>query len=115
MHLKEAAAASSGGPSIETFGRHWTSYKVCDEYAMKLAGGDEELAESILNGHVLLHEIPRQLLRTDAIVARQAWLREERDRFKASIPEPPADIFDEIAKSARAGGNRHLRPVEIAT
>jgi hypothetical protein len=78
VYLNEAAAADRGGASIVAFHRSQTVFTVCREDTLELAGGDEDLANDIFNGWVVLHKMPRELLNDDAVDARIAWLRENR-------------------------------------
>lgn len=73
--------------SIEGFTRNNSDFRVCCTDAMKLAGDNADLAAGILDGWAPLHEMPRELLRADAIEARVAWLREKEVEHKAQLAE----------------------------
>jgi transcriptional regulator with XRE-family HTH domain len=73
-HLHELAAAHDD-ISISEIGPGATEYTVGEALAAELTGGDERLARGILNGWVLIHEIPRELLKKDAVQERVEWLR----------------------------------------
>jgi hypothetical protein len=76
LHLKELAASSYGAASIESFGPSFsTSYQVCHEDAIALAGGDEEIAIGLLDSRILIHEIPRDLLKKEAATQLVEWMR----------------------------------------
>ena len=77
LYLKEAAKASAEDASIHSISRDGTDFAICREMALKLAGDDDGLAEGILDGSVLLHEMPREYLEPGAADARLAWLRAE--------------------------------------
>jgi hypothetical protein len=73
-HLHEIAAAHAD-ISISEIGPGATYYTVGEAVATELTAGDERLARGILNGWVLIHEIPRELLKKDAVHVRVEWLR----------------------------------------
>jgi transcriptional regulator with XRE-family HTH domain len=74
--LKELAAACDD-LKVEAFGPNETDYEVCRGEALDLAGGDNELANKILDGSVLIHEIPRELLKPEAVAQRVDWIRQK--------------------------------------
>ena len=77
VYLRQAAPADAGVAAMRRFDRHSGEFNVCREDALKLAGGDAELAASIVDGEVMLHTMPRELLNAGAVDARIAWLREQ--------------------------------------
>jgi transcriptional regulator with XRE-family HTH domain len=87
VYLKEAAPTDRGVASIRGFDRDSSGFDVCREDALKLAGGDEGLANDIVGGWAPLHKMPRELLNDDAIDARIAWLREQRDASVREVEE----------------------------
>jgi hypothetical protein len=51
------------------------NFRVCQADAKRLAGGEVNLATGILSGLAPLHEMPRDLLKEEALEGRLAWLR----------------------------------------
>jgi transcriptional regulator with XRE-family HTH domain len=75
-YLKALAASTNGVANIDALdSRSFTSYQVCRDRAVKLAGGDESLADEIMNGWVVIHKMPRELLGEEATPARVEWIR----------------------------------------
>ncbi len=81
------AAADRIKAKIDAFSRDEVAFKICGADAVKLAGGDGTLAMSILNGWVLVHEIPRELLAETAIDARVEWLKDKTAAHEAAWAE----------------------------
>lgn len=81
------AAADRIKAKIDAFSRDEVAFKVCGADAVKLAGGDGTLAMSILNGWVLIHEIPRELLAETATEARVGWLKDKTAAHEAAWAE----------------------------
>ena len=80
---------------IKSFHGHgFTHDVVCREDAMTLAGGDEVIAHGILVGWVQLHEIPRELLKDDAITKRMEWMRPRVEAGQKQVDE----FWDEITQ-----------------
>lgn len=77
VYLRQAAPADAGVAAMRRFDRHSSEFNVCREDALMLTGGDAELAASIVDGEVVLHTMPRELLNHGAIDKRIAWLREQ--------------------------------------
>jgi hypothetical protein len=71
---------------IDSVDRSSVNFYVCDEDALNLAGGNRELADAIINGWVMLHEMPRALFGGESAEARTAWLREKVDAYRATAP-----------------------------
>jgi transcriptional regulator with XRE-family HTH domain len=83
-YLKELAA--NHGAAIDVFGPRSTWYRVCQAEANDLAGEDERLANGILNGWVLIHDMPRELLKKDAVSERLEWMRPKiEDAYRAVL------------------------------
>jgi hypothetical protein len=83
-YLKELAA--NHGAAIDAFGPRSTWYRVCQAEANDLAGEDERLANGILNGWVLIHDMPRELLKKDAVSERLEWMRPKiEDAYRAVL------------------------------
>jgi transcriptional regulator with XRE-family HTH domain len=87
LHLQEAGQKTVGITSIELFDRDSTRFTVCRDEVIKIAGGDENLAERIMWGWAILHEMPRELLAEDAEQARIAWLRERVQEEEEKVRE----------------------------
>lgn len=94
-YLKELSASTEGAANLDGLNsRSFTSYEVCRDQAITLAGGDESLADEIVNGFVVIHKIPRELLKEDATAARVEWIRstiapilKAREDFQKLSPE----------------------------
>ena len=63
--------------------RDWPQYRVCPAEASRIAGGDSDVANAILEGHVALSEMPRDLSRKPQ--ERAEWIREKVEAFRASL------------------------------
>jgi hypothetical protein len=87
-YLKEAVSEKKNLAEISYFGS-WASTvcRVCQEDASALVGGDEELAECILEGGIQIHEMPRELLEKGATDARIAWMRPKLEEWRARKAE----------------------------
>jgi transcriptional regulator with XRE-family HTH domain len=101
--LQAEAEKLGGAAVIERFGRTDTTFHVCAEDALKLAGEDNDLADAILSGRVVIHKMPRELFDAGATEARMTWLREQDEDYQIVLrggiepsidllgDEPPAD------------------------
>ena len=81
--LRESAAGLEVA-EIQGFWFDEPEYSVCRNDAVTFAGGDEEAAQMILDGRILVHEIPLELRRPDALERRRAWLRQKVEMHLAS-------------------------------
>lgn len=61
-------------------------YRVCLEEAKQIAGGDDYAAEAVLNGHVALHEIPKDI-RDSGFKERTKWVRARAEKFRQELSE----------------------------
>ena len=112
IHLEEAASEFSDIAEIVSFGDSYVasdSYEVCREDAIKLAGGDEALADRILMGWVQLHEMPSDLLKDEAAAERMKWMRSKVEATQRQHAE--ADLL-EIKEMIRDG---RIKPSEGGT
>jgi transcriptional regulator with XRE-family HTH domain len=98
-YLRELSASTGGvaNPDELSSGR-FAGYEVCREQAITLAGGDESLAGEILNGSVVIHKIPRELLKKTA--DRVEWIR--------SALAPILKAREESRKSSKEDLPQHL-------
>ena len=104
-YLKEAASKFIDIEDIGSLGvRHASSYYVCREDAIKLAGGDEDLAEEILLGWVQLHEMPRDLLKDEATAERVKWMRSKVEAARIRHDEVWHERFREMGLIPSEGG-----------
>lgn len=65
-------------------------YLICRPEALDYFGGDEEIADDIVNGIIGLHELPREMRALDQQEARVAWARA---RIKETA-ERQVDLLD---------------------
>jgi transcriptional regulator with XRE-family HTH domain len=65
--------------------RGFPEYRVCPKEAGLLAGGDSELAEEILTGHLLLNEMPKELRQIELFKERTEWVRAKVEEFRAEM------------------------------
>lgn len=82
---KSTGLAESGTAVVHSFCRDDASYEVCGKEALELAGGDKKLAAGILDGWAPLHEMPRDLLVTDASAERVVWLQGKKGEHAAAM------------------------------
>lgn len=98
-HLKEAASKFANIADIGLFEvGDVTSYRVCREDAIKLAAGDEDLAEGILSGCVQLHEMPRELLKDEASAERVKWMRPKVEAAREAARKRGAELLQELIR-----------------
>lgn len=104
-HLKEAASHFGDIAEIDSLDvRDVTSYRVCRENAIKLAGGDEALADGILSGWVQLHEMPRDLLKDKATAERVKWMRSKVEAARRRIDESLQELMRDFDLEPKEGG-----------
>lgn len=58
------------------------SYRVCQKEAMDLFGADAELADEILQGHIALHQMPKELRELGKRKERADWARAKLEDFR---------------------------------
>jgi hypothetical protein len=88
MFLEEFANETGGTAELDEYPAHqWPLYKVCSEEAHRLAGGDTDLAELILDGHVPLHQMPKDLWDFRARERRLEWLRTKAEEYRTWLSE----------------------------
>jgi len=71
-------------------------YELCRDEARVLAGGDEETAEALIDGNILIHEMPANLRNDGDSAARQAWLKEKLDAAKRERQERLDALFGDL-------------------
>ena len=62
-------------------------YRICQEDAAAIVGGDAKAAEAILSGSAQLHAIPKDILKGDSAEARAAWVKEKAAEFEQTLLE----------------------------
>jgi transcriptional regulator with XRE-family HTH domain len=85
-YLKELATAYQH-IVVAAVGPTRTDYEVGRSEALDLAGGDERLAKRLIDGTVLIHEIPRNLLGKEAAAERVDWLHRKCDEADRRLRE----------------------------
>ncbi len=60
-------------------------YRVCAQEAVRLVGGDNELAEAILEGKIALHQMPKELREFDKRKERVEWARGKLEDFQRDM------------------------------
>lgn len=93
-HVNAWFQAREEDEGIKSWGEAGPRYKICRTEALKFVGGDEELADALLDGHAAIRELPRELLKKtdDALEKRQEFIR------KAVAENPWVDfkvVFEE--------------------
>ncbi len=96
VYLKQAVRLNPDVALIRRFDRYSAEFDVCREDAMKLAGDDKELAQSIIDGEIILHKMQRELPNDAATEARIAWLREKREQNRAAVAAMIAVTIDDL-------------------
>jgi hypothetical protein len=100
-YLKELATAYEH-IVVAAVGPTRTDYEVGRSEALDLAGGDERLAKGLIDGTVLIHEIPRNLLGKEVAAKRVEWLHhkcDEADRRLKTLREALEGLFDDDSGS----------------
>lgn len=91
----KALTADRDDITVHALGPTSTEYRVCRSEAIELAGGDEQVAEWILNGEVPIHRMPRGLKK---IAERIEWISRNKisvHKISEQIPEEiPLDPID---------------------
>lgn len=83
--LSRLADEAGCGAEIEEIARNLEPrFTILRDEALSVAGGDEDLAEFILGGSILLSEVPRDLLGDERLADRLGWLRAKRDEASAA-------------------------------
>jgi transcriptional regulator with XRE-family HTH domain len=80
----KAQTAGDDDITIDALGPTSTEYRVCHSVATKLAGGDRDLAEWLLNGEVPLHRMPK---REEHPIE---WMRQN----KISVHKLPEEVIE---------------------
>jgi transcriptional regulator with XRE-family HTH domain len=76
-----------GGATFDGYGmREHPFYRICEENAARLAGGDSELTEDILEGRVVLNEMPK--------FGRVEWLRTKAEEFRKKLHARAEEITE---------------------
>jgi hypothetical protein len=101
--LAYLAALTTGRDDITIIdlGPTSTEYRVCRSTATELAGGDEQIADWLLKGEVLIHRMPRGLKNVEE---RVEWIRQNKisihkvteqipEEFPGDLERPPAEKF----------------------
>ena len=60
-------------------------YRVCAQEAFRLVGGDNELAEAILEGKIALHQMPKELREPDKRKERVEWARAKLEDYNREL------------------------------
>jgi hypothetical protein len=98
--LNELAGSSGGEATIETACSSFFAYTVCPNEALALAGGQQELADDLVSGLALIHEIPRDLLAAERTEERVTWLRAQAESRRAKWENiSPEALFAQEAQT----------------
>jgi transcriptional regulator with XRE-family HTH domain len=65
----------------------YPQYRVCAQEAAALADGDDELIKHILEGHVALNDLPKELREISLRKERAEWLRNKAEEFQSEMLE----------------------------
>jgi transcriptional regulator with XRE-family HTH domain len=60
-------------------------YRVCPEDALDLVGGDAELADAILDGRIVLHQMPKELCEPVKTKERVEWARAKLEDYQHAL------------------------------
>lgn len=93
------------GSNVDVDGISMTEarYKIGADLARAVAGQNEDLADSILDGSIPLHELPQNLLSRESTEECLAWLRARADEQAAKLRELLPDLIDDAAASVGEG------------
>lgn len=82
LFLNSLAEEMGGGAWLDEYAA-WSGplYRVCENEAVQLAGGDAQAAENILAGHVALHEMPKGIRGAE----RAQWVRTKSEEFQNTL------------------------------
>jgi transcriptional regulator with XRE-family HTH domain len=92
IHLKRLAEENGCRVEIEALERdEEPRFTILRDEALRLACGDEVLAEAILQGDIMLTDIPGELLEEEQREERLRWLRQKR---ATAVPPPSGEAGD---------------------
>jgi transcriptional regulator with XRE-family HTH domain len=86
LFLNGLANATAGVAEFD--GCDWdlpAEYRVCRKEAILLAGGDSDLADHILDGDVLLNEMPKEIRDVGKDKERTEWLRSKLEEYRHEL------------------------------
>lgn len=84
--LGDLAEGIGGDATLDTFSYFdYPEYRICSEDATLIAGGDYELAEEILSGHVALHEMPKELQGIGKWKEKADWARAKATEYREGM------------------------------
>ncbi len=84
--LQSLASEIGGGATFDEY--MWLDfpfYRVCPQEAVALVGGDIELANEILAGHIALHQMPKELRKSGRSKNRAEWARAKLEDFRRDL------------------------------
>lgn len=83
LFLYDLAENTDGVATFDMYsGRDFPIYRVCSDEAMLFAGQDVKLAEEILEGHVALQDMPKELRNNGSSEDQAAWVRKKVEEFR---------------------------------
>jgi len=95
FHLLQELTNSIGGAAkMETASSTFSQYAVCPDEALMVAGGDQKIADELLCGTVLIHQIPRELMIEERRAERVEWLRNQVAENEAKRPPLSLEAFE---------------------
>jgi hypothetical protein len=67
--------------------RDFPEYRVCAKEALLFTDGDSDLAEHVLQGHVALNEMPKEIREIGKFKEQADWVRSKVDEFRNQMQE----------------------------
>jgi len=113
IYLREASEGEPNLAEITRFDAGFApNYHICPDEALAMAGGDEDLANGIVAGLVQLHEIPRELLKDEATVARVQWMRPKIEAAREAARKNDEEIGAEMARLVEEDAERASNTID---
>jgi transcriptional regulator with XRE-family HTH domain len=86
VFLESLANDIEGDTTFDEYGMgDFPFYRVCPEDALDLVGGDAELADAILQGHIPLHQLPKELRDPIKTKERVVWARTKLEAYQHAL------------------------------
>jgi hypothetical protein len=84
--LSALAAEIGGDTTFDAYmWRDYPEYHLCPEEALHFVDGDTELADAIVQGHIALHEMPKDIRNFGTSKGRAAWARAKFDAYRNEL------------------------------
>jgi hypothetical protein len=88
LFLRNLAASFGNVATFKEWDGSWTpQYRVCPDEAAALVGGDHDRAEEILDGHVALSEMPKEIRKPAMTKERAEWVALRAEEYRKELAD----------------------------